>query len=153
MDENKTSRSVAEEMKREQKYWKRNNLWALLVIAAILIYSLLSGPSLSVAAGASEITLTLHGGERVSVAYNSITKAELLENPEYGELIHGKDTRTGKSGTWEHPEWGTYTLCVYAASANAVRIEANEEIFVFNLASAADTQQLYDTILELSPNV
>ena len=152
MDENKNeARSVREEMSREQTYWKRNFLWSVLLIVAVLVFSLFRGSGLSVAPSASELMLTLHDGTAVVIPYEQITEAELLEQPEFGTMLEGKDDLRGKSGSWEHPEWGTYTLCVYRSSDKVVRLVAGERIYTVSLASAADTEQLYGIILEKSP--
>jgi len=144
------TRTVQEELAREQKFWKRNQLWTLLV-AAVLLFSLIGGSRLSVAPGSAELILTMHDGETSAVAYDSITAAELLENPQYGTPVDGKDNRNGKSGTWEHPQWGTYTLCVYASCDRAVRIMVGQTCYVVNLGSPAETEQLYQIILDKIP--
>lgn len=152
MDENKNeARSVREEMFREQTFWKRNFLWSVLLIVAVLVFSLFRGSGLSVAPAASELMLTLHDGSAVAIPYGQITEAELLEQPEFGTMLEGKDDLRGKSGHWEHPEWGTYTLCVYRSSDKVVRLVAGGQIYAVSLASAADTEQLYGIILEKSP--
>ena len=147
----KQTRTVQEAAAREQTFWKKNQLWTLLLAAAVLLYTLIGGPGFSVAPGSTELLLTMHDGETAAVAYGSITEAELLENPQYGTMVEGKDERTGKSGTWEHPEWGTCTLCVYASCDTAVRILTEERCYVVNLSSETETEQLYQLILDKIP--
>ena len=136
------ARTVEEEMSREQKFWKKNHLWTLLVLAGVVLWSLISGPGLSVAPGSDVLTLTDHNGKALSLDYSSITEVQLLEDVEYGTLLEGADQRSGKSGTWEHSQWGRYTLCVYASCPSAVRILTEDGCYVVNLASEGDTQQL-----------
>lgn len=151
MQENrKQARTVQEEMARERKYWKQNQLWAL-VLAAVLLLNLLGGSGFSVAPGAAELTLTMYDGQIRTVPYSSITEARLLEEPQYGTMAEGKETRQGKSGIWEHPEWGSYTLCTYASSSCAVWILAEGQCYVVSLSSPAETRQLYQIVLEKSP--
>ena len=146
----KTARTVQEEVSREQKFWKQNQLWSVLLAAAVLLGMLIS-PGLSVAPGATELMLTMADGSTETIAYSSIESVALLEHPDYGSAMEGKDTRTGKSGTWEHPEWGRYTLCAYASSDNAVQITAENRCFVVNLPSEEETNQLYQLILNKLP--
>ena len=151
MQENrKQERTVQEEMARERKYWKQNQVWAL-VLAAVLLLNLLGGSGLSVATGPAELTLTMHDGEICTVPYSSITQVRLLEEPQYGTVIQGTETRQGKSGTWEHPEWGAYTLCTYSSSSCAVWILAEGKCYVANLSSPMETRQLYEILQEKSP--
>jgi len=137
-------------MSREQRFWKRNNLWTVLLLAAVLIFSLFSGPGLSVVPGASELKLTMHDGNTTVISYDSITDVELLEQPDYGTKLAGKEDNRGKSGSWEHSEWGVYTLCVYSSSDSAVRIVAGDLSYVVSLGSSDETAQLYGIILEKS---
>lgn len=146
----KTSRTIQEETFREQKFWKRNQLWSLLLAAAVLA-AMLIRPGLSVAPGAAELMLSMHDGSTETVSYSSITAAELLEKADYGAMVQGKETRTGKSGIWEHPAWGSYTLCVYASCDSAVRILTEDNCYVVNLPSEGETAQLYQLVLDRIP--
>lgn len=151
MQENKKQeRTVQEEMARERKYWKQNQIWAL-VLAAVVLLNLLGGSAFSVATGPEALTLTLHDGKTCPIPYSSITEVQLLDEPQYGTMLEGKQTRQGNSGTWEHPEWGQYTLCTYSSSSCAVWIRSDSQCYVANLSSSAETQQLYQIILEKSP--
>lgn len=146
----KQTRTVQEELARERKFWKQNQLWAIL-LAAVVLFSLIGGSGFSVAPGPAQLMLTMHDGGTVTIAYDSITQAQLLEEVQYGTLVEGKDGRNGKSGTWEHPEWGSYTLCVYASCDMAVRVVAEGRCYVVNLSSVAETEQLYQIILDKLP--
>lgn len=137
-------------MARERKYWKQNQIWAL-VLVAVLLLTLLGSSGFSVAPGTAELTLTMYDGQTHTIPYSSITEARLLDDPQYGTMVEGKETRQGKSGTWEHPEWGSYTLCAYASSNCAIWMLADGQRYVVNLSSQAETQQLYQIIQEKSP--
>ena len=146
----KTSRTVQEEMSREQKFWKQNQLWSLLLAAAVLVVMLIR-PGLSVAPGAAELMLSMHDGSTETLSYSSITAAELLEKADHGTMAQGKETRTGKSGTWEHPDRGSYTLCVYTSCHSAVLLTTEDGCYMVNLPSEDETRQLYQLILEKLP--
>ena len=151
MQENrKQERTVQEEIARERKYWKQNQLWAL-VLAAVVLLNLLGGSGFSVAPGPAELPLTMHDGNTSTIPYSSITEVQLLESPQFGMMIEGKETRQGNSGTWEHPEWGRYILCTYSSSSCAVWILSDSQCYVANLSSPVETRQLYQIILEKSP--
>lgn len=151
MQENrKQARTFQEAAAREQKYWKQNQIWAL-VLAAVVLLNLMGGSGISVAPGPEALTLAMHDGTTGTVAYGAIRSAELLEKIDYGSAAEGKDTRAGKSGTWEHPEWGSYTLCVYASCDRVVRIRTDEACYVVNLPSEEETRQLYQLIQDRMP--
>ena len=145
-----SARTVEEELIRDRKFWKRNQICTAILVIVVL-FGLLGGNSHSVAPGADLLTLTMHDDRTVTVSYSEITEAELLEDVRYGTLLEGKETRQGRSGTWTHPEWGSYTLCVYASCPDAIRIETQEGSYVVNLASEGETRQLYQLIQEKMP--
>ena len=144
------ARTMEEEMSRERKFWKRNQICTAIVVVVVL-FGLLGGNSHSVAPGADLLTLTMHDDRAVTVSYSEITEAELLEDVQYGTVLEGKETRQGRSGTWETSQWGSYTLCVYNSCPDAIRIETQEGSYVVNLASEGETRQLYQLIQDKMP--
>lgn len=150
MQENRRQdRTLQEELVRQRKYWKQNQIWAL-VLAAVVLVSLLVNPGISVATGPDALTLTLQDGKSCTVPYSSITESDLLEEPQFGTLLEGKESRQGKSGTWQHPQWGEYTLCVYAGSESAVWFQAEGQTYLVSLSSSEETRQLSQIIQEKS---
>ena len=147
---NHTNRTVQEELSRERKFWRRNQICTAILVVVVL-FGLLGGSSISVAPGTDALTLIFLDDTAQTVRYSSITELELLEEADYGVMQDGKDTRQGKSGTWENPQWGSYTLCVYASSAKAVRITTDTGCYVVNLASDGETEQLYQILQERMP--
>ena len=145
-----TTRTVEEELSRERKFWKQNQLWSI-VLAAVVLFGLLGKSGISVAPGPEELMLTMHDGSTAVVAYEAITSAQLLDTADYGTVTAGRETRSGSSGTWEHPQWGSYTLCTYASCTQAVRITAGDGCYVVNLPSEAETLQLYTLLQEKLP--
>lgn len=151
MEKSKNSaRTVQEELSRERKYWRQNLIWTAL-LALLVFFGMLGTASPSVAPGAAGLTLTMHDGSTDTVDYSAIVSAVLSENTDYGTVIEGKDTRTGKSGSWEHPEWGNYTCCTYASCPLTVRISVETHTYVINLPSEAETRQLYQMIQDKLP--
>ena len=145
-----STRTVEEELSRERKFWRRNQICTAIVVVVVL-FGLLGGSGISVAPGAEELTMILHDDTTQVIPYDAITDLELLEDARFGVMYEGKENRQGKSGTWENPQWGSYTLCVYTSSANAIRITTDEGAYVVNPASEAETQQLYQLLQDKMP--
>lgn len=144
------NRTVQEELARERKFWKQNQIWSLLLVVVVL-FGMLGRSGVSVAPKAEELMLSLHDGTTTVVDYSSILSAELLEDPDYGTLAEGKESRSGKSGTWNHPQWGSYTLCIYGSCGTAVKIDTADQRYLVNLPSEEETLQLYQLIQEKLP--
>lgn len=151
MENNKREvRTVQEEMARERKFWRQNQLWSLLLVVVVL-FGMFGKSGVSVAPGAETLMLSMHDGTTAAVPYENILSAELLDSPDFGTVADGKDTRTGKSGIWQHPQWGSYTLCVYSSCKSAVRMETSGRSYVVNLPSEGETSQLYQLIQDKLP--
>ena len=151
MQENrKQARTVQEEASRERKVWKQNQLWSAL-LAVVVLFGMMGRTGLSVAPGAAELLLTMADGSTETVEYSSIVSAELLENADYGTAAEGKQTRMGRSGTWEHPQWGSYTLCAYDSCDSAILIQTEDRCYVVNLPSREETNQLYQLLQDKIP--
>lgn len=151
MEKNKNAaRTVQEEMARERKFWKQNQLWTAL-LAIVVLFGMLGGSGISVAPGAAELMLTMHDDSTAIVEYENMETVELLDNTDYGTASAGKETRAGKSGTWIHPQWGSYTLCVYSSCDLSIRLTAGDHCYVVNLPSEEETQQLFQLILDKLP--
>ena len=146
----KKTRTVQEEMAREQKFWKQNQLWSIL-LAVVVLFGMFGRSGVSVAPSAEALMLSMHDGSTAAVDYDDILSAELLESPDFGTIVQGKETRTGKSGTWQHPQWGSYILCVYNSCSSAVMVKTQAHCYVVNLASPEETRQLCQLILDKLP--
>ena len=146
----KTARTVQEEMSRERKFWKQNQIWSLL-LAVVILFGMLGKAGMSVAPGPEALLLTMHDSSTETVAYEKIVSAHWLESADYGAVSQGHESRTGKSGVWTHPVWGSYTLCIYASCDSALRILTEEHCYVVNLPSEEETVQLYQLVLDRIP--
>ena len=146
----KTVRTVEEEMSRERKFWKQNQLWSVL-LAVVILCGMLGKNGMSVAPGPEGLMLTSHDGSTETVAYETVVSAEFLESADYGTAVQGKETRTGKSGIWLHPVRGSYTLCVYASCDSAVQILTEDHCYLVNLPSEEETLQLNQLVLDRIP--
>lgn len=144
------NRTVQEEMAREQKFWRQNQLWSLL-LAVVVLFGMFGKSGVSVAPSAEALMLTMHDSTTAAVPYEDILLAELVDHPDFGTVADGKDTRNGKSGIWENQQWGSYTLCVYGSCGTAVKIDTKDQIYVMNLPSEEETRQLYQLILDRIP--
>ena len=147
MEEKNTT--LQEEMVRQQKYWKKNHIWTVLILLAVLIYTVIAGPAITVAADREHLKLDMPN-HAVVLPYDSITAASLEKSVDYGVCSVGKDARQYKCGTWENEAWGSYTLCVYTAAEQCVVLETTTGRYVVNMASDADTERLYEMILSFA---
>ena len=145
-----STRTVEEELSRERKFWRRNQICTVIVVIVVLV-GLLGGSSISVAPQATALTMTMHDGSTEVLNYADIVSADPLEYMDYGTLSAGKETRQGRSGIWDHPQWGSYTLCAYASCESAIFIQTEDRCYVVNLPSREETYQLYQLLQDKIP--
>ena len=126
----KSGRSLQEETTREQQYWKKNSVWTLLIFAALFVYSVFTGPNIAVEMTDLGLSLKLDDGTVCQIPYDSIESAELVDQPDFGTCIEGKDARRWKSGTFENELWGEYTVCAYTSSENCITVNTGTQTYV-----------------------
>ena len=78
-----STRTVEEELTRERKFWRRNQICTAILVVVVL-FGLLGGNSVSVAPGAEELTMILHDDSAQVIRYDTITDLELLEDAQFG---------------------------------------------------------------------
>jgi len=136
---------LQEELVRQRKYWRKNHIWTVLILVAVFLYTMLTGPAISVTPGPEALKLDMPN-QSVVLPYDAITDCELIEQPDFGTCVEGKDARKYQCGRWENEAWGTYTLCVYTSSKECIVIKTDTEIYVVNMASDSDTEQMFQQI-------
>lgn len=139
--------TLDEELKRQKRYWKRDLICSLVVIAVVLVVSLFRGNAPVISPGESQLTVQAPDGQVFSVAYADVTAASLLTGSSYGSCLEGKGTGRYLYGRWENEAWGEYDLCVYAKVPACLVIESGSAgTLVVNSNSEAETQQLFELL-------
>lgn len=98
----------------------------------------------------NQVQITDPSGAVFTVVYEDVTALELLDQPDYGTCVTGKETSSWIYGTWENSVWGTYRLCASTGSALSIVIYTAEERYVISYESDTITSALYDSIQRLT---
>lgn len=83
----------------------------------------------------------------VELAYEEIDSVELRQSFEYGVRGYGFGSPRLAMGVYQNDEFEAYTLYAYKSCDSVVLIRSGEKVLVLNCKTAAETQNLYDTLL------
>lgn len=80
----------------------------------------------------------------MQVQYDLIASAELVEMPDRGERVDGKDETSIRYGIWTNDTWGEYVVIAIPNATNCIVMHLNDgRTFVFNARSNDYTAELY----------
>ncbi len=82
----------------------------------------------------------------MNIPYDMVEGIELVDMPDAGEIIDGRDDMSLRYGTWENEAWGKYVVCADLSAGNAVVVHLDDgRTYVFSRRSNEVTQEIYHT--------
>lgn len=137
----------AELRRRKTKY--TNLLIILAIMIVISVFSLIhSENAVDFHWTEDLLQITDPNGNSYSIIYSDVVALELLERPNYGACVTGRETSSWLYGTWENDQWGSYTLCASSGTSMCIVIRTDEGIFVLSYESDEITSALYESLSE-----
>ena len=80
----------------------------------------------------------------MTVRYDLIESIELVDMPDRGEHVDGKDDINIRYGIWNNDTWGEYYVCAIPNATNCIVMHLNDgRTFVFNARSNDYTADLF----------
>ena len=90
---------------------------------------------------------------QMSILYNEIETVELVDLPDAGESIEGKDTIVLRTGSWKNDTWGEHYICADLDCTQCIVVRiADGRTLVFSSKNNSTTAELYETLLTYLPN-
>lgn len=142
----------AKDAEKERKYWKKNYLWSLAVLAVVAAYFFFFNPGIRVQPGTDGLTVSAPKSESVTVAYADVTSLTLVSQPDYGVGKPGGHTGGCLYGQWENDAWGSYQLYVNKKVPLCVVIRTDKTVVSVNESSEQETRALWDMLRQSCPN-
>ncbi len=133
-------------------FQKRRYFFSLLVFAVVFTAAirLQNQSNYEIDFDAKELILTGPvGTEKISVIYDKIQSIALIENYKAGELTAGIKKKNLLYGKFKNQVYGEYFLCVLPTVSNAIEIQTDSFVVVFNYESEDVTAALCDALIEL----
>lgn len=142
-----SSERAAELRRRKAKY--TNLLIILAIMIVISVLSLIHSENTVVFDWSeTQVQITDPDGISYTIVYSDVVSLELMERPNYGTCITGKETSSWLYGNWENDVWGSYTLCASTGSNLCIVACTADEIFVLSYESDNITSALYESLAE-----
>ena len=125
------------------------------IISSVLLVAVLAGVAVLMFTG--EITYTVGNEElRIEATYESdavvryeeVDAIELREDFDIGVRLWGYASARLSLGAFQNEQWDTYTLYAYNSCDSMIVIRSGEKWLAFNEKDPAQTQLLYESIVE-----
>ena len=125
----------------------KGSLVAVSVILVIILVIMLAG-SIDVTFGDTAFTVDATFHEALTVEYSAIDTLELREGNVPGTREWGFGSARLLLGFFESEEFGTYTRYTYTNADSGIVITVGEKILVISGRDPAETQAIYDTLVQ-----
>ncbi len=135
-----------------KKFWqlvsRKDLIFGIVLFALVLGYSAIESINkVRVEFGSDSVDI-LAAKYSMTIPYDMVDSAALVEMPDPGEIVEGRDDMTIRFGTWINDTWGEYSVCADLATSKAIVVFLEDgRTFVFSRRSNDTTAELYDTLL------
>ncbi|NLU24917.1 MAG: hypothetical protein GXW99_09495 [Clostridiales bacterium] len=140
-----------EQASKEKKYWRKNYLWSLAVLAVLAVYFLFFNPGVTIEPGTDGLKASAPHQETVAVSYADVESLILTSQPDYGVCLSGADKGSHRYGQWQNEAWGDYRLFAYRKVDACIVIKTADLTLVVNGASEQETESFYQMLRESCP--
>jgi len=119
----------------------------ILFVALIVVIAVLTMCESSTAiklAYSDELMAISSKDYRINIQYTDVESLELVEAPDLGKVVDGKNRPELKSGVWENQVWGNYHLCFNPNATNCIVVHLKDgQTYVFNYNTNEATAETY----------
>lgn len=134
-------------MKFDRRIFSNIILFVVLIAVTVIVTTCQSTTAIKTAFGDDLMGISSRDYS-MNIAYSDVDAVELLEGPNLGDLIDGKNRPELKSGIWRNEAWGEYHLCFNPNGTSCIVVHLNNgQTYVFNCNTNEDTAQIYETLL------
>lgn len=121
----------------------------IIVLVAVTLYMLMVRAEASYSLDFGDTSMTISASDEMGsivIPYEDVQYIELLDTYEVGTMISGKSDRLLYYGVFQNELYGEYLLCVRPSVENAIRINMEDQVVIFNYESEEVTAELCDTM-------
>lgn len=135
-------------MKFRDYFSKKQLFFALFIFIILIPIALWQSSNLVKVSFNSEHVNISSSKYSMSIRYNEIASAELVDLAEAGEKVQdGYDDDLIRTGVWKNNTWGEYTVCVDLDATQCIVAHLDDgRIFVFNRKNNETTADLFETL-------
>jgi len=133
-----------------RKFWqivsKRHIVFGLCLFAAAILISMLeSAWKVKVQFGDTAVDIRTNQ-YTMNIPYDMVDEIRLIEMPEAGKALSGRDDPTWRIGHWENDTWGEYFICADLDADVCIEVLLDDSrIFVFSRRNNEETKKDFET--------
>lgn len=130
------------------KFWQSISTkdfgFGVILFALVIAVSILQ-PSNKIVAEFDEDAVDIKAAKfAMNIPYDMVADLELVDKPDMGKPLAGRDDMILQTGQWENDTWGEYYACVEIATDNCIVIHLTDgQIFVVSRRDNAETEKLF----------
>ncbi len=144
---------MEEMLNRAAALFRKNSGTLLAAFAALLTALVLFSGSVRAVAGEDALRVSAPFAASLSVRYDEIRAARLVENVDPGRRISGMRGERVLAGRYMNGEFGGYALYAYARVPLMIDLVTSGGHVVLNQADEEATRALYEHLLENLPDI
>lgn len=95
------------------------------------------------------LTLTMPDESVYTIAYDSILRLELVEEPDFGQCLSGEDGASCQYGLWRNDQLGAYVRYTYKTTTPVMQISTAEAAYWIAFDSSETTIAFLDAFAQL----
>lgn len=116
-----------------------------VILFGLVVAISLFQPSNKILAEFEEDSVTVKSSRyTMNIPYDMVDSIELVDKPDMGEIVDGKDDMILQTGLWKNETWGEYYMCTEIATDNCIVIHLEDErIFVISRRDDKETAKIF----------
>ena len=131
------------------KFWQNVSVkdfgFGVILFALVIAISILQ-PSNKIIAEFGEDSVDVKSSKyTMNIPYEMVDHIELMDKPDMGTAVDGRDDMILMTGTWKNDTWGEYHMCAEIATDNCIAIYLNDgRIFVISRRDNKETARVFE---------
>lgn len=136
-------------------FWKKMKMLVPMKHVAFILVLTAGMLAIAFFDSAEDIKITIESedvtikasGYAMNIPYEMIESMELVDMPDQGEIISGKDDLVVRFGNWKNEAWGEYFICADLDATKCIVAHLNDgRIFVFSRKSNKETTEIFEAL-------
>ena len=132
------------------KFWQSISTkdfgFGIILFSLVIAVSILQ-PSNKIIAKFGDTSVDIKSAKfAMNIPYDMVADLELVDKPDMGQPVDGRDDMILQTGLWENDAWGEYYACVEIVTDNCIVIHLNDSrIFVISRRDNEETKAVFET--------
>lgn len=115
-------------------------IFTILIFVVVIAFAMCNSATLVTVTFGEDSVDIVSAQFSMNIPYDMVESIELVDMPEAGEVVKGKDDIALRTGVWNNEVWGEYHACQDLQTDNCIAVYLDDgRVFVFSRKSNEDT--------------